>query len=105
MCRVPIRCDTFRACYSFFNLLCQSRALSLFLVFSSVSFACVSLVSLSTLFSLLFLFLSLFSPRVNVAEVSPVWQPGEKMKRSKTDSDGGLSQASRFFFSPLINRM
>lgn len=50
MCRVPIRCDTFPRLLFFFNLLCQSRALSLSFVFFSLRLGCVSLFPRSPLF-------------------------------------------------------
>ena len=62
----------FRACYSFFNLLCQSHAPSLFFAFSSFFSGCVSHAPLSLSSSL--------STRVNVAEVSPAWQPPTRWK-------------------------
>lgn len=77
MCRVPIRCDTSRACYSFL-ICCVKVMLSLCFLSFPQSFLAVPHSSLTLLFSPL-----LFSFFLSLAEVSLMWQQQRKKMQKK----------------------
>lgn len=75
MCRVPIRCDTFCACYSFL-IRCVKVTLSLCLFYLSSRLfrLAVTLVAPSLFSPSVYSVCFIFSVNVNVVEVSPICQ-------------------------------